>query len=119
MGTSFFQLILLDVSSPAGHPLWRSWDLALDSIMSELSLRMVRPARPAFHGQISTFFFDQLTEFKVNLIQCGSEQPVDSRQLPVLLQVGGVLLILTSGEWSVSYSYFIKLGWEDRAITKQ
>ncbi|KAL5254058.1 hypothetical protein ACHWQZ_G013724 [Mnemiopsis leidyi] len=73
--------------SLAGHPLWRSWDLALDSIMTELSLRKIRPSRPALHGQISTFFFDQLTEFKVNLTQYGKHDKVDSRQLPVLLQM--------------------------------
>lgn len=73
--------------SLAGHPLWRSWDLALDSIMTELSLRKIRPTRPALHGQISTFFFDQLTEFKVNLTQYGKYDKVDSRQLPVLLQM--------------------------------
>ena len=56
--------------------------------MTELSLRKIRPTRPALHGQISTFFFDQLTEFKVNLTQYGKYDKVDSRQLPVLLQVG-------------------------------
>ena len=71
-----------------GHPLWRSWDLALDSIMTELSLRKIRPTRPALHGQISTFFSDQLTEFKVNLTQYGKYDKVESRQLPVLIQVG-------------------------------
>ena len=76
------------ICSLLGHPLWRSWDLALDSIMTELSLRKIRPTRPALHGQISTFFFDQLTEFKVNLTQYGKYDKVDSRQLPVLLQVG-------------------------------
>ena len=77
------------VSSPAlpathDHPLWQSWDIAVDSCLSQLP----RILQPGEEPDPLTFFADQLTAFEVwldfNAINGKDKNP---EQLPIVLQV--------------------------------
>lgn len=78
------------VSSPAlpethDHPLWKSWDLAVEMVLAQIPALNAAPTIP-YEYQHSTFFTEQLTAFEVYL----SQGAVDKRppdQLPIVLQV--------------------------------
>ncbi|KFX93007.1 hypothetical protein O988_07041, partial [Pseudogymnoascus sp. VKM F-3808] len=70
------------------HPLWESWDLAVDMALAQLPMLEEKEAgiRPDYEFVNSTFFTEQLTAFDVYLTQGAvTHKPPD--QLPVVLQV--------------------------------
>lgn len=70
------------------HPLWASWDLAVDQALGQLPLLERRETdNIEYEYQNSTFFTDQLTAFEVYLTRGDAmlQRPPD--QLPVVLQV--------------------------------
>lgn len=75
------------ISSPAlpncfRHPMWASWDLAVDLALQQLPNILENGAQ----YQNSPFFEDQLTAFHVWLEQ-GNEERSPPEQLPIVLQV--------------------------------
>ncbi|KAH8802892.1 raptor N-terminal caspase like domain-containing protein [Xylogone sp. PMI_703] len=70
------------------HPLWESWDLAVEMALAQLPMLEEKEAgiRPDYEFVNSSFFTEQLTAFEVYLTQgATSQKPPD--QLPVVLQV--------------------------------
>lgn len=69
------------------HPLWQSWDLAMEMVLAQLPmLREAEEGKRVYEYQHSTFFAEQLTAFEVYL----SSGPTKDRapdQLPIVLQV--------------------------------
>lgn len=70
------------------HPLWQSWDLAVEMALAQLPMLEDKEAgiRPDYEFQNSTFFTEQLTAFEVYLNQ-GAASHKPPEQLPVVLQV--------------------------------
>ncbi|RKP12577.1 raptor N-terminal caspase like domain-containing protein, partial [Piptocephalis cylindrospora] len=70
------------------HPMWSSWDAAVDGCVSQLPSLLTPSAQSTPLYRHSTFFTDQLTAFEVWLRKGGvggEESPPP--QLPVVLQV--------------------------------
>ena len=69
------------------HPLWQSWDLAVEMALSQLPAMLeADKTKKPYEYQHSTFFAEQLTAFEVYLSSGPTEKnPPD--QLPIVLQV--------------------------------
>ncbi|KAF2867131.1 WD repeat-containing protein-like protein mip1 [Massariosphaeria phaeospora] len=69
------------------HPLWRSWDLAVELILAQLpDLQAEARGEKEYAYKHSDFFSEQLTAFEVYLTQGAVEQKIPE-QLPIVLQV--------------------------------
>ena len=69
------------------HPLWHSWDLALEMVLMQLpALITSEEGGPHYEFQNSNFFAEQLTAFDVYLSQGAIERKAPD-QLPIVLQV--------------------------------
>lgn len=69
------------------HPLWQSWDYALEMILAQLpGLIQQNKDKAELEYQHSEFFAHQLSAFEVYLGQGAMEQKVPE-QLPIVLQV--------------------------------
>lgn len=70
------------------HPLWASWDLAVDQTLDQLTMLERKEAGEIeYEYKNSTFFSDQLTAFENYLICGDAQQQKPPDQLPVVLQV--------------------------------
>lgn len=70
------------------HPLWASWDLAVDQALGQLPMLEKRETdNIEYEYQNSTFFTDQLTAFEVYLTRGDAMLQKPPDQLPVVLQV--------------------------------
>ncbi|KAI1335335.1 raptor N-terminal caspase like domain-containing protein [Xylariaceae sp. FL0016] len=70
------------------HPLWESWDLAVDLALAQLPMLERKEADGIeYEYQSSTFFTEQLTAFEVYLARGDAMLHKPPEQLPVVLQV--------------------------------
>ncbi|CAI5757890.1 unnamed protein product [Candida verbasci] len=67
------------------HPMWDSWDLAIDQILSQLLKNEIGTLSNNY--QHSTFFEQQLTAFEIWLKYNGPFTKEPPEQLPIVLQV--------------------------------
>jgi regulator-associated protein of mTOR len=100
------------------HPLWRSWDLAVELILAQLpELQAEARGEREYQYRHSEFFSEQLTAFEVYLQQGAVEQKIPE-QLPIVLQVLlsqvhrlRALILLSSfldhGPWAVNLALSI------------
>lgn len=100
------------------HPLWRSWDLAVELILAQLpELQAEARQEKEYTYKHSDFFSEQLTAFEVYLSQGAVEQRIPE-QLPIVLQVLlsqvhrlRALILLSSfldhGPWAVNLALSI------------
>ncbi|KAF1913549.1 raptor N-terminal caspase like domain-containing protein [Ampelomyces quisqualis] len=100
------------------HPLWRSWDLAVELILAQLpDLQAEARGDKEYLYKHSDFFSEQLTAFEVYLTQGAVEQKIPE-QLPIVLQVLlsqvhrlRALILLSSfldhGPWAVNLALSI------------
>ncbi|KAH7405755.1 WD repeat-containing protein-like protein mip1 [Phaeosphaeria sp. MPI-PUGE-AT-0046c] len=100
------------------HPLWRSWDLAVELILAQLpDLQAEARGEKEYVYKHSEFFSEQLTAFEVYLTQGAVEQKIPE-QLPIVLQVLlsqvhrlRALILLSSfldhGPWAVNLALSI------------
>ena len=100
------------------HPIWDSWDLAMDGVISQLPAILAgEEGGPPYEYQNSNFFSEQLTAFDVYLSKGATQQDPPS-QLPIVLQVllsqvhrlRALILLsrfLDLGPWAVNLSLTI------------
>ncbi|KAI0602730.1 raptor N-terminal caspase like domain-containing protein [Biscogniauxia sp. FL1348] len=70
------------------HPLWESWDLAVDLALAQLPMLERKESEGIeYEYQSSTFFTEQLTAFDVYLARGDAMLQKPPEQLPVVLQV--------------------------------
>ncbi|KAH8160351.1 hypothetical protein CIB48_g7894 [Xylaria polymorpha] len=70
------------------HPLWESWDLAVDLALAQLPMLEKKESEGIeYEYQSSTFFAEQLTAFEVYLGRGDALLQKPPEQLPVVLQV--------------------------------
>ncbi|RYP86974.1 hypothetical protein DL769_000617 [Monosporascus sp. CRB-8-3] len=70
------------------HPLWESWDLAVDLALAQLPmLERKENEGIEYEYQSSTFFTEQLTAFEIYLMRGDAHLKKPPEQLPVVLQV--------------------------------
>ncbi|ROT35352.1 WD repeat domain-containing protein mip1 [Sodiomyces alkalinus F11] len=101
------------------HPLWASWDLAVDMALAQLPMLERKESEGIeYEYQNSTFFTEQLTAFEVYLARGDAMAQKPPEQLPVVLQVllsqqhrVRALILLGSfldlGPWSVQLALSI------------
>ncbi|KAF2752340.1 hypothetical protein M011DRAFT_415696 [Sporormia fimetaria CBS 119925] len=76
-----------EIPQTYNHPLWKSWDLAVELILAQLpDLQAEARGEKEYTYRHSEFFSEQLTAFDVYLSQGAIEQKVPE-QLPIVLQV--------------------------------
>ncbi|KAI1140845.1 raptor N-terminal caspase like domain-containing protein [Hypoxylon sp. FL0543] len=70
------------------HPLWQSWDLAVDLALAQLPMMERKESEGIeYEYQSSSFFAEQLTAFEIYLSRGDAMQKKPPEQLPVVLQV--------------------------------
>lgn len=71
------------------HPMWESWDLAIDHCLSQLPdlNNANKPGGQPYEYQYSKFFEEQLTAFELWLKYQSADVDKPPEQLPVVLQV--------------------------------
>ncbi|KAI1329922.1 raptor N-terminal caspase like domain-containing protein [Xylariaceae sp. FL0255] len=70
------------------HPLWESWDLAVDLALAQLPMLEKKESEGIdYEYQSSSFFAEQLTAFEVYLARGDAMLQKPPEQLPVVLQV--------------------------------
>lgn len=81
------------IPSTHEHPLWRSWDLAIELVLAQLHSEEMKDAIQQKDEKLieeiyvpSDFFRDQLTAFEVYLDH-GAKDQQEPPQLPIVLQV--------------------------------
>lgn len=76
-----------ELPATRNHPLWQSWDLAVEMVLAQLPAMIASEAGGQhYEYQHSSFFAEQLTAFEVYLSQGAPERKAPD-QLPIVLQV--------------------------------
>lgn len=77
-----------ELPDTSNHPLWDSWDLAVDMALAQLPMLERKEAEGIEYEYVnSTFFTEQLTAFEVYLTRGDALSRKVPEQLPVVLQV--------------------------------